>query len=907
MLNGTCRKRKWFRNGAVVYHLEQTEEWEAVMSRLSFTSCCASVRMLILLPLCVFYLADACAATVTFNFEGVITAVDAPLAGRFAYGQKFSGRYTFDPDAPITGGSPEIGYAYFSDAISAMSFTSQSYSATAATGDIIHDFEDDKFYRARFIPVSGEPVGGYAANEMGVSWIVSIPGSFYTPIPHPNFDPDLPPYFIFANNELYDSGGNLVYDPVQDLIGDPNQPLFTRSGQPAPVNGNLFFRFASEDGEVATVSGHLTSVTEPNDYRVAHWLLDEGRGSAAHDVTGHGHDGTLVNRPSWHYDDRLYTNALSFDGVNDYVDVGAIDVAGKGLTLAAWVDPRKLENCRRNDCRIISKAVGTAENEHYWMLSTIRVGDKTRLRFRLKTDGVTSTLIATSGDLNNYSPFHAAAVYDGVFMRLYLNGVEVGRLSKHGEIDTNPAVDTWIGGNPGDPAARPWKGRIGDVRIYQRALLPFEIQAVKDSYALFDRSVKFYFEGKIDNVDAPLADAFAVGDQFTGSYAFDPNAPETGGATSYGFAQFEGAINAMQFDSRAYMAGARNGDIFQDYEDEDTYFNYIAPISGLPVGDYQPRSLGLLWIQSGGELSLDRPSADPLFDPRLPPFEINSNEDYFDADGKLVYGVIQGLVGDPDQPLFTADGRPAPRNGNIDFDFVNAAGGYATVTGGLTAVTKSMYLVAHWPLDEGRGNAAHDITSHGFDGRLVNRPTWIYDSARYMNQLVFDGRNDYVNVGAIDVPGKALTLAAWAESTKLNNCGYNDCRIISKATGTAEGDHYWMVSTVKVGNKTRLRFRLKTRGRTTTLIASSGDLQNGVPFHVAAVYDGMAMRLYKDGVEVGSRRKTGPVDTNSRVKAWIGGNPNDARSRPWKGIIADVKVFQKALSVSAIRDLIDSP
>ena len=39
---------------------------------------------------------------------------------------------------------------------------------------------------------------------------------------------------------------------------------------------------------------------------------------------------------------------------------------------------------------------------------------------------------------------------------------------------------------------------------------------------------------------------------------------------------------------------------------------------------------------------------------------------------------------------------------------------------------------------------------------------------------------------SLDATGGALTLAAWIYSEDLANCVANDCRILSKATGTAE-------------------------------------------------------------------------------------------------------------------------
>ena len=100
-----------------------------------------------------------------------------------------------------------------------------------------------------------------------------------------------------------------------------------------------------------------------------------------------------------------------------------------------------------------------------------------------------------------------------------------------------------------------------------------------------------------------------------------------------------------------------------------------------------------------------------------------------------------------------------------------------------------------------------------------------------------------------------------------------------------------------------LRFRLKTGGLTHTLIANSGRIVPGSWAHVAAVYDGMRMRLYKDGIEVGSLAKTGRLDVNPSIQAWIGGNPPRAAQKPFRGRIDEVCIYRRALTAAEIATL----
>jgi len=140
-----------------------------------------------------------------------------------------------------------------------------------------------------------------------------------------------------------------------------------------------------------------------------------------------------------------------------------------------------------------------------------------------------------------------------------------------------------------------------------------------------------------------------------------------------------------------------------------------------------------------------------------------------------------------------------------------------------------------------------------------------------------------------------MTITARFKAESFGGGG-QDGRILSKATGIQEQDHYWILSTWRVGRAIRLRFRLK-----------AGDLKLGVWTHVVAVYDGKLMKLYKDGRLVGSIAKTGIIDTNANVSVWIGDNPPEVGSRPWNGLLDDVRIYNRALAESEISELSETP
>ncbi|MFT3925518.1 MAG: thrombospondin type 3 repeat-containing protein [Myxococcales bacterium] len=75
----------------------------------------------------------------------------------------------------------------------------------------------------------------------------------------------------------------------------------------------------------------------PPPVRAAHWMLDETSGNVASEATGQAPNGTLTNVTGTPWTQGHVDGALSFDGVDDYVQVGAAGSAIKGLSF--WAKP----------------------------------------------------------------------------------------------------------------------------------------------------------------------------------------------------------------------------------------------------------------------------------------------------------------------------------------------------------------------------------------------------------------------------------------------------------------------------------------------------------------------------------------------------------------------------------------
>lgn len=280
----------------------------------------------------------------------------------------------------------------------------------------------------------------------------------------------------FFENQLCDASGfgegEAFIDSTIVATDGAGNAGFTVSFPAFQATLGHFITATATSTTTSDFSNCVEITTAPASNLIGHWTFDDG---TAIDSSGNGNHGVVNGAlpiPG------QVDGALDFDGINDHVDLGDLTVTGSEMTLAAWINPDNLANCAASDCRIAAKATGTGTQDHYLMLSTLNSGDGIKLRFRLKAGGVTQTLVASTGNLTNAEWAHVAATYDGTNMRLYLNGVEVGVAAHTGDIDVGSGIPLWIGGNPPSATARPWEGKIDDVRLYNKALSLAEIQAI---------------------------------------------------------------------------------------------------------------------------------------------------------------------------------------------------------------------------------------------------------------------------------------------------------------------------------------------------------------------------------------------------------------------------------------------
>jgi hypothetical protein len=195
---------------------------------------------------------------------------------------------------------------------------------------------------------------------------------------------------------------------------------------------------------------------------VASYSFDEGSGTAALDSSGGGKTATVVGA-SWV--GGRFGSALAFDGVNDRVDLPALGTFyDGGFTLEAWVN----KTGTKTDVATVGTWVGGTQNGGPMLWVHNAVG-RHYLTLNKAAAGYLDS--ARSPVVGQWQ--HLAATYDGATARFYVNGVETANRPHVGNVgDSN----TWRVGAYGPGPGGFFDGLVDEVRIYNRALSPTEIQ-----------------------------------------------------------------------------------------------------------------------------------------------------------------------------------------------------------------------------------------------------------------------------------------------------------------------------------------------------------------------------------------------------------------------------------------------
>ncbi len=242
----------------------------------------------------------------------------------------------------------------------------------------------------------------------------------------------------------------LLYSPRADFIGTD------------------WFKYTASDGAGFAVDGVCTVKVLPRGL-VGYYPLDETSGTDTVDASGFGNDGELRGELDFAANSVAgrFGSALSLRGIDDeYVslgDVSLFDLRG-GLTVAAWFNLTP----GAGDETLLGKG-GDA-----WRLK--RDGTNPVLEFTcnglLLAGGAEPHVVATT-PIDDGAWHHAAGVYDGAALYIYVDGVLEATAAASGVINANGTA-VHIGDNA-------WVGAIDEVRLFNYGMGAGEVRALFDN------------------------------------------------------------------------------------------------------------------------------------------------------------------------------------------------------------------------------------------------------------------------------------------------------------------------------------------------------------------------------------------------------------------------------------------
>jgi hypothetical protein len=213
--------------------------------------------------------------------------------------------------------------------------------------------------------------------------------------------------------------------------------------------------------------------------------------------------------------------------------------------------------------------------------------------------------------------------------------------------------------------------------------------------------------------------------------------------------------------------------------------------------------------------------------------------------------------------------------------------------------------LARWPLDEGAGQLAADVSGHEHHARLgkshhsdPHDPAWV--NGRFGRALRFVGESDqYAEIGRpATLTPPTVTVEAWVR--RLNTPG-RWRYVISNGGQQCEFASFGLYS----GGDGGLAFYASDRnGYVVSPSAARTDVWDGAWHYAVGTYDGQHVRLYLDGAEVGQGSAAQfAIFYGLGSQAGFIGTYRGSCEKPFTGDVDEIAVRDGALSAAEIAAL----
>lgn len=255
------------------------------------------------------------------------------------------------------------------------------------------------------------------------------------------------------------------------------------SSSSSEANTRLLYNFATPP---------TAFISDANTIALFH--MNESSGVVVDDASSNNSDGATVAAPVFNTSGR-FDRAVSLNGTTQFVNVtsnATMDLTNK-LTVQAWVMPRSVAV----GTRTIASKWSTAGNLS-WNLQLFAAAP----RLLLSSNGTTIFTFTSTAALVANQWAHIAAMADGSFVSIYVNGVLAGKFLYNAPIYNGTAALRIGADNATAGGTNFWGGLIDEVLIKKDASAAQPLaSAVVDSSA---NNIYGQLVGNIDNATSPI-------------------------------------------------------------------------------------------------------------------------------------------------------------------------------------------------------------------------------------------------------------------------------------------------------------------------------------------------------------------------------------------------------------------
>lgn len=193
-------------------------------------------------------------------------------------------------------------------------------------------------------------------------------------------------------------------------------------GTLATSTGQIMFRaFLESDGTFQVQLDNLVvgyTLSPPDANTVALWHLNDTGGQLI-DVTGNGNHLTVLGNTTYSVPAQ-FDEGILFDGNNDYAEISDSSQTGldpgSAMTIDFWYRPNSVGN------RMLALKWGGGSNRSY----RVFIQSNGRIYFQHRNNSANiATVSSSAGTIQAGQWYHVAAVYDGSWVRLFVNGTSV--------------------------------------------------------------------------------------------------------------------------------------------------------------------------------------------------------------------------------------------------------------------------------------------------------------------------------------------------------------------------------------------------------------------------------------------------------------------------------------------------